>query len=207
MANDYCSAEEVENVKPDEAWAAESQVLLAALVTRASRAIDTLTRREPGFWYVSADTTRYFDGEGGCHLYIGYLATTPTSVAVAESGDVDGSGGTGGTYTTLAATDYYLYPYNALAEGRPFTRLDRADYDAWPTYERSVKVVGKFGWALAVPPEVKQAAIIQTTRWYKRGYQMFHDTGGIIELGQLRYTQQLDPDIAALLPELVEAHL
>ena len=49
------------------------------------------------------------------------------------------------------------------------------------------------------PDEIKQATIIQAMRWFKRGQQAFSDTGAVLELGQLRYTQKLDPDVALIL--------
>jgi len=39
---------------------------------------------------------------------------------------------------------------------------------------------------------------VQVGRWFGRGAQKFQDTGGIAELGQLTYTQRLDPDIQAI---------
>lgn len=72
----------------------------------------------------------------------------------------------------------------------------------WYAYPKAVKVVGKFGYTTATPDDVKQATIIQAVRWFKRGQQSFKDTGAIAELGQLQYTQALDPDVAQLLKHL-----
>jgi hypothetical protein len=46
---------------------------------------------------------------------------------------------------------------------------------------------------------IRMAATAQATRWFKRGQQAFQDTGAIAELGQLTYTQKLDPDIVTML--------
>jgi hypothetical protein len=203
MANDYITAGEIKAALPDENWGSGYDATLARLATAASRAIDRFTKREPGFWYVNSDTTRYFDGCGGRELWVGYLAAAPTSVSVAETGDVDSSAGTGGTYTAWSATDYLLWPYNATAEGRPYQRLDIDQLNGtkygWYKFPKGIKIVGKFGWATAVPDEIGQIALIQAVRWFKRGQQSFQDTGAIVELGQMTYTQQLDPDIAVML--------
>jgi hypothetical protein len=123
-------------------------------------------------------------------------------VSVAETGDVDSSAGTGGDYTTWATSDFLLWPYNALAEGRPFQRLDidqlNGSKSTWYSFPKAVKIVGKFGWATAVPDDIKQVAIIQAVRLFKRGQQAFQDVGGITELGQLQFVQKLDPDLSAL---------
>ena len=192
MAADYCTAAEVKAAMPDGNWGATYDVLLALLAARASRAIDRITKREPGAYAVAADTTRYFTGGKDIDLDIGELAAAPTSVSFAEAGDLT-------DLTALAATDYFMEPYNALAEGLPFNfiRLDtlNGDWHYWPGFQKSVVIVGKFGYAAAAPDDIKQAAIIQCARWFKRGQQGFQDTGAIVELGQLTYTRALDPDI------------
>ena len=193
---DYCTADEVKAVMPDGNWGATYDALLALLATRASRAIDRLTKREPSAYAVAADSTRYFTAEGSIELYIGELAAAPTTVKIAEAGDIT-------DLTTLAATDYILEPYNALAEGLPynFIKLDvlNGDWAYWPTFQKSIVITGKFGYSTAVQDDVKQAAIIQCTRWFKRGQQGYADTGAIVELGQMTYTQALDPDVATML--------
>jgi hypothetical protein len=197
MANDYCIAEDIKDNMPDVTWGSTYDLILDQLITKASRLIDGLLKREPGAFYVSADTTRYFDGSGCDQQWIGELAAAPTTVYVAETGTT--------TYTTWAATDYICWPYNALLEGLPYQRLDidemNGTQSVWYRYRKSVKVVGKFGFAATTPPEIAQAATIQTVRWFKRGQQAFQDAGAIVELGQLRYTQQLDPDVKTILSD------
>jgi len=199
MANDYCTAAEVKAAMPDGNWGATYDALIALLVTRASRALDRYTKREPGAYYADADTTRYFTAGGDIDLSIGEMAAAPTTISIAEVGDLT-------DLTALAATDYFMEPYNALAEGLPFNfiRLDslNGDYYYWPKFQKSVVIVGKFGYSATVPDDVKQAAIIQCARWFKRGQQGFQDTGAVIELGQLRYIRMIDPDVQAIVDYL-----
>lgn len=203
MPNDYCTPGEIKAAMPDTDWASDYDAEFLRLATAASRAIDRFTKRQPGFWYVSADETRYFDGPGGRELWVGHLAAAPTSIAVAESGVIDNAGGSGGTYTAWAVTDYLLWPYNALLEGQPYRRVDidvmNGSKVSWYGFHKAVKIVGKFGWATAVPEEIKQIAIIQAARWFKRGQQAYQDTGAVSDFGQLQYVQRLDPDIAAMI--------
>ena len=197
--NDYCTADEVKAAMPDGNWGATYDALLALLAARASRAIDRFTKREPGAYYVSADTTRYFTADSEVDLYIGELAAAPTTVSIAEAGDLT-------DLTALVATDYFMTPPNALLEGLPynFIQLDNlnGDYWYWPTFQKSVVIVGKFGYAAAIPDDVKQTSIIQCARWFKRGQQGFSDTGSIVELGQLRYTRTMDPDVEEMVAHL-----
>jgi hypothetical protein len=197
--NDYCTNTEIKAVMPDQTWSITYDTLFTTLATRASRAIDRFSGRKPGAYKVDTDVTLYFDGSGTDVLEIDELAAAPTSVAVAETGDLT-------SLTTWAATDYLLEPYNALDRYEPYTRM-AVDYfngskAVWYAYPKAVKVVGKFGYTTATPDDVKQATIIQAVRWFKRGQQSFKDTGAIAELGQLQYTQALDPDVAQLLKHL-----
>ena len=200
---DYCTSTEAQLHLPDGNWGTGYDALLATLISRASRAIDGFLKRKPGTFAVATDATYYLDGNGRRELWIPELAALPTTVAVAETALIDTPVGTGGTYTTWGVGDYFAWPYNALDEGVPFLRLDvnllTGTKAAWYSFPRSVKITGKWGFATAVPDEIKEAAIIQTVRWFKRGQQAFQDVGAIAELGQLQYVKKLDPDIAAIL--------
>lgn len=170
-----------------------------ALAVRASRLIDKVCKVEDGFFFANADQTRYFDGSGCLEQLIDHLAGVPTKVEVAETGIVDDANDTGGTYTTWAFRDYRCWPYNAIKQGRPYLRLDldilNGAKATWWSFPRSVKITGPFGYSTTVPDLIKQAAITQVARWWKRGQQAFQDAGAITELGQLRFVKQLDPDV------------
>ena len=198
MANDYCTAGEIKDALPDGNWGASYDALLIALATRASRAIDRYTGRKPGAYSVTADVTLYYDGSGETLQRIGEIATAPTSVAVAESGT--------STYTPWSVTDYLLQPVNAPDSLEPYTALqiDRINGSktVWYAYPKSVKIVGKSGYSIAVPDEVKQCTIIQATRWFKRGQQAFQDVAATAALGQQQFSGRIDADIAELLRHL-----
>lgn len=203
MPNDYITLTEFKAALPDTDWGSTYDAILTLLIRRASRMIDQAAQREAGAFYVSADTTRWFDGDGGQELWIGELAAAPTTLSVAEGGVVDSSAGTGGTYTAWAATDYLLWPSNALLEGRPYLRVEvdvnNGSKAYFYPYAKSVKIAGKFGYATVPPEDIRQAATVQTARWFKRGQQAFKDAGAITELGQMSYVQKLDPDVATII--------
>lgn len=53
------------------------------------------------------------------------------------------------------------------------------------------------------PPEVvKQAVIIQTARWFKRGQSAFQDVTASAEMGTLVYAKSLDPEIETIIKAL-----
>ncbi len=206
MTNNYCTDVEIKQVMPDSGLASSYDALLNALAERASREIDRLTGRAPGAYKATTDETRYVDGSGEAQQWIGELAAAPTTVKVAEGGIVDAADGTGGTYTTWAASDYLLWPSNALAEGGPILRLDINRMISgkawWAPYPKAVKITGKFGYSSEPPPDVVEATIVLAVRWFKRGQQGFADTGAIAELRQLRYVKALDPDVEELVHHL-----
>lgn len=201
---DYITAVQIKQAMPSSTqWGSGYDTELAALATRVSRLVDKLTGRDPGAFAVAADTTRYFTGNGSKLLLVDELAAAPTTVAVAETGDIDDASGTGGTYTTWSTADYLPYPYNALERGEPYTALELEPLNGakstWTRYPKGVKITGKFGYSTAVPGPIMQACLIQVVRWLKRAQQSFQDTGAIAELGKLTYTQKLDPDVVTIL--------
>ena len=82
---DYCTIAEVKSVMPDVEWAADYDATIFSLISRASRAIDRWTGREPDA-YCAPEATRLFDSVGNSELYIGELAAAPTEVKVAWDG-------------------------------------------------------------------------------------------------------------------------
>jgi len=216
--NDYVSTAELKAAMPDTTWSTTYDSEFARLATAASRIIDRLTGRKPGAYYVDADETRYFDGRVGFNwnrarqnytafseermLWIGELAAAPTSVSMTV--DTPRSGNfTALAYTTLTSGDYFMRPYNALDDGLPYNEIALDPYNGtyalWYPWEQVVQVVGKFGYSATVPADIKQATIIQAVRMFKRGQQSYKDTGGIVELGQMTYTSEIDPDVKAIL--------
>jgi hypothetical protein len=198
MASDYITLDDLKTNMADSGLdgVADYDVVMDALITRASRMIDRLTGREPGAFAVTADTTRYFTPTCPTEVWIGELAAAPTTVSMSQTGSLT-------DHTDLASTDYILWPYNAALEGRPYRRIDldtlNGDYGVYYQFPKSIKVVGKFGYAESAPEEVVQATLVQAMRWFKRAQQGFADTGAIIELAQLRYVDKLDRDIVAIL--------
>ena len=202
---DYATLDELKAYMPDSGLAGTTSydLLLTELLKRASRAIDLFTKRAPGAYRVEVDATYYFDGSDCLLLEIGELAAVPTSVSVAESGDVDDSSGTGGTYTLWAASDYFLSPYNALSWGIPYDALiiDRLNgtKSTWYQYIKGVKIVGRFGFSTAAPDTIKEVTLKQAIRWFKRGQQAFQDQGGFRDLGQLKFANAIDAEIEYML--------
>lgn len=179
---------------PDTEWTGKYAPLLASLITRASRQIDRFVGREPGTFAAAAAAARVFDGSGCRELWVDEMAAVPVLVEVDETGDL--------SYVTWAASDYVAWPYNATLLSRPYLRLDvdqmNGNKTVWYPFPRGVRVTARWGYSLIVPDDVKQAALVQVARAFKRAQQAYQDVGAIMELGQLRYVQTLDPDVAVM---------
>lgn len=212
MPNDYITAYELQGELPDRDWDPVYDNLFTEIATQASRALDVFCMRRPGSFYSDTDETFYFQGDGTDQLWIGPgLADEPTSVSVAESGDIDGAAASGGTYTAWATSDYILWPYNAMLDGEPYLRIDVERLNGtkvyFPKYPKGVKIVGKFGYSTTVPGPIKKATLIQGVRWFKRAQQAYADTGAIFELGQLTYVRELDPDVKNMVMHYRKMHV
>lgn len=202
--NDYVTVAEIKAALPADNWTgvATYDTRLTALCTAASRLVDRDVRKPVGYFYVSADDTRYYDPpKSGAILYIDELAAAPTSVSISTDGSVT-------SYTALASTDYFMGPYNAVSAGRPYWWIEldgiNGNYASWYGFAKGVKVVGKFGYATSVPADVKQVALEQVVRWFKMETKNYSDYGhvGTIPMGEYapkeRYSN-IDGDLCDLL--------
>lgn len=205
MANEkYCTLDELKQALPGSGidHVADIDAFLVNAIIRASRAIDRFTRREDGA-YARASTdeeTRLYDGSGEPYQWVDEMASAPTAVAVAETG-----GRSSSDYTSYSSSDYMLWPYNATQIPEPYRRIDidelNGSQSVFYRFPQSVKVTALFGYSTTdnTPPEITQATIVQAARWFGRAKQGYQDTGAIVDLGQLRYTQRLDPEVAEII--------
>lgn len=178
--------------------------LLDSLCSAASRAVDYHTGRKPGAYYVTTESTLYFDGSGHRTQAIYEFCAAPSLVAVAETGKADTSPtSTDGTYTTWASTDYFLYPYNAPETGKPYTQLHvnllTGTKVIFYRFPKSVKVTAKFGYSTDVPAPVYQACLAYAVHEWKRAIQNYGDMSAIPELGQLMFSQALPPEASLII--------
>lgn len=122
--------------------------------------------------------------------------TTTVGLVVKTDDNADG------TYETtwVLGTDYRLEPINAVAEGRPFTRLVGLGTRWFPrnTYRPGVEVTAKSGWGATIPPAVKQATLIQAMHLFKRKDAPFGVAGSAEFGSELRVLNELDRDAQQL---------
>jgi len=122
---------------------------------------------------------------------------TTSSLTVKTDAEDDGTYGT----TLTLNTDFMVEPLNGREDGVtvPYYRLKAVSwlFDVEHDFP-SVQVTAAWGWA-AVPDDVKQAALIQGARLFKRKNSPEGVLGGFQDFGAIRITSRLDPDVQMLL--------
>ena len=123
-------------------------------------------------------------------------AAAVTQVAIDE--DLDGT-----FATVLTTADWQAEPVNSRAGGLtlPYMRLRPIEDGYWPldVFEQraTVRVTARYGWS-ATPDTVKQATILQAARIFTRLDSPL-GVAGFGEMGAMRVSRFIDPDVEALL--------
>ncbi|MFF7180142.1 phage gp6-like head-tail connector protein [Streptomyces sp. NPDC008121] len=194
MANEYAQLATLKamlNVETDDA---SRDVLLSKALTAASRSIDRACGRR--FWLDEAASTRIYKSAGrvvcddaGERLLVDDIGGASITVET----------GSGGSWTTVALTDWETWPDNALVRDRPVTAIGKLS-GYWPGGTGRVRVTAQWGWP-AVPEDIEQATLLQASRLYKRKDSPEGVTGSA-EWGVVRLSRR-DPDVWALIEHFI----
>ncbi len=168
--------------------------LIDNCVGAASRLIDGYCNRK--FWQ-SGTASRIYPAEDSFYCSIDDIAGTAITLKTSSQAD--------GTFdVTWKVSDYQLEPLNGNLDGLEWS-YDKiravGDY-LFPTVNANygeqalVQVTAVFGWP-EVPEPVTQATIIQASRIFKR-YDSPLGVAGFGDLGAIRVSRYLDPDMAQL---------
>jgi hypothetical protein len=169
--------------------------LIDNCVGAASRLIDGYCNRR--FWQTGTAQARVYQAEDSFYCSIDDIAGTAITLKTSSFAD-------GNFDVTWTATDYQLEPLNGNLDGLTWS-YDKiravGDY-LFPTVNANygeqalVQVTAIFGWP-SVPEPVTQATIIQASRIFKR-YDSPLGVAGFGDLGAIRVSRYLDPDMAQL---------
>lgn len=195
-APDYCTAVEFKGEARIDDTVDDTQIGYA--ITAASRAVDRATGRQ--FGVTSSGENRVYtarwDRQRRRHVVDVDDFQTTTGLAIAFDLDDDQT-----FESSLVAGDWRLWPLNASSIGVPWTRLI-VNRDA--TYqpnrcEGAVQVTATWGWT-AVPTTIKQATILQASRFLARRDSPFGIAGSpnFGGGGELRLLDRVDPDVAVM---------
>jgi hypothetical protein len=169
--------------------------LIDNCVGAASRLIDGYCNRR--FWQTGTAEARVYQAEDSFYCSIDDIAGTALTLKTSTQAD--------GTFDLQwSRSDYQLEPVNGNLDGLTWS-YDKiravGDY-LFPTVNANygeqalVQVTAIFGWP-SVPEPVTQATIIQASRIFKR-YDSPLGVVGFGDLGQIRVSRYLDPDMAQL---------
>jgi len=195
ITNGYATRNEVKAALRIGTADTQDDTLIDNCAGAASRLIDGYANRQ--FWQYGSATTRLFTAYDEFVLQIDDIAST--AITVQSSTNADGN-----FDVTWTESDYQLEPVNGILDGLtvPFTRMRAVGDYLWPTVnanfgsEALIKLTAIYGWP-SVPEPITQATIIQASRIFKR-YDSPLGVAGFGDLGAIRVTRALDPDVAQL---------
>jgi hypothetical protein len=169
--------------------------LIDNCVGAASRLIDGYCNRR--FWQSGTAEARIFQAEDSFYCSIDDIAGTALTLKSSTQAD--------GTFDlTWSRSDYQLEPLNGNLDGLTwaYDKIRAVGDYLFPTVNANygeqalVQVTAIFGWP-SVPEPVTQATIIQASRIFKR-YDSPLGVAGFGDLGAIRVSRYLDPDMAQL---------
>jgi hypothetical protein len=161
----------------------------------ASRLIDGYSSRK--FWTSGTAETRLYTASNAYVCQIDDIAGTAITLQSSTNAD--------GTFdVTWQTNDYQLEPLNGNLDGLTwaYDRIRATGDYVFPNIDTNygeqalVKLTAIFGWP-AIPEPVTQATIIQASRIFKR-YDSPLGVAGFGDLGAIRVSRALDPDVAQL---------
>lgn len=166
---------------------------LGLALTAASRAVDEATDRQFGVLTVAA--ARYYQPiwsavHGRWMAHIDDLQTITSLVVKSDLGR-------DGVYETTI-TDFRLWPVNAAGDGFPWTEMVFGTGASVSPDPGSLEVTALWGWT-AVPDTVKDATLLQASRFYKRRDSPYGVAGSPDMGNELRLLAKVDPDVAVML--------
>lgn len=217
----YCSAAEIKTAMGMNS--ADDDVKLLAIATAVSRLIDGhMGYQHDGFVASASASARVYPGSGRRWMWLD-ACTEITGVRVKDAvsdstyettlltGDFQGFRG---DPTTPATLNFNARPYHGimLTAASSVNRFLLGAYSNWSFYfyndrdadsdyafSPTVEITAKWGYATTVPPVIKQAAIMQSERIYKRQEGGMADALLSPELGMSRFISELDKDVKVLL--------
>lgn len=165
-------------------------VEIANAITGASRAVDDHTNRQFGLLVAPAQWTYTAWPDYDRGRWVVTIDDLMTEVGLVVQ-----------TVSGGATVAFDLEPKNAVAKGKPYTRIAfHADAAVYPTatdaYE--VLVTARFGWT-AVPAPVVLATKMQANRFLSRREAPFGIAGSPDQGSEMRLLSRVDPDVGVSL--------
>jgi hypothetical protein len=188
---DYATVAELRSYSSTSGTAEDARLQFA--LTSASRAIDQATNRQFGVLTVAA--ARYYTPcwSPSTGRWVAEVDDLSAIAGLVVKSDLDDNA----VYETTITT-YRLWPLNAASDGRPWDQIVFDPGTSVATRPGSLEVTALWGW-LTVPVTVKNATLLQASRFVKRKDAPF-GVAGSPEMGsELRLLAKCDPDVEVML--------
>jgi len=175
----------------------QDDVEVGLAITAASRAIDRACGRQ--FGKVDSAVVRYYTAYTHPVLLRNVVDIDDLYSVTGLEVDVDSDGDE--TYAT-ALDIFTVQPLNAAADGKPWSRIavGPSATVSMPTTADAVRVSGLFGWS-AVPGPIKQATLLQASRFLSRRNSPYGVAGSPENGSELRLLAKVDPDVEVALAD------
>lgn len=162
-------------------------------ISAASRAIDGPGGTNRQFGLVDAPEARYYTARWDRDRWVIEMDDLMNPTGLLMAVDLYAKG----DYSEDVDVVYTgLRPPNAASKGRPYTRLT-----VLPTspvqvtdFPDAIRLTGQWGWT-SVPDPIRQAAIIQASRFLSRRDAPFGVAGSPDAGSEMRLLARLDPDV------------
>jgi len=172
---------------------ADDQTILGQLGAISDFLTEKLGRN---FNQSEAGTVRYFDGNGGTHLYVDDLV-----ILTALEVDIDASGS---WETAVPAASLLLKPYHAAEFGKPYTRIELAPWQVaisrFPSRSKAIKATGTWGWP-SVP-----GGIVEATVGITRQLRDLHEGGFPMTIEAIDTAIRQSPQASFLLQDIMREY-
>lgn len=192
LTNAYCTLSDVKNALAIDDI--NDDLAIEVAIMTASRMIDDYCGR---FFYKdgtqAAPVYRYFTPKDWWTCDIDDIVTI-TQVATDDNFDQAWE-------TVWTTSDYMVEPINNPRRGWPYNRLIAIGAYIFPAQlPQTLRVQGIWGWS-SIPYEIQTACKLQASRLFIRKQSPF-GVAGSIDMGTVRLTSRLDPDVEALIRPL-----
>lgn len=197
---DYIDEEDLKSYLRIPTSDTEDDAEIALAISAASRAVDKHTHRQFG----KTDSpesrlyTAYWDRR--INRWVIEIDDLQDDSGLEINADLDEDD----TYDDVI-DEYFLEPINNKEKGKPFERIVvKSDSEHKPNKDRNrVEVkVDTWGWT-SVPDPVKQATLIQSSRFMARREAPFGIAGSPETGSEMRLLEKLDPDVAVSLKDFI----
>jgi hypothetical protein len=103
--------------------------------------------------------------------------------------------------TSTTYTPNRAWPFNADSKGMPYRYLCFPAGTYMPTTEGQLGVLAQWGWVTSVPATIKQAALLQAMRYFRRKDAPFGIVGDLAIGSGMRLAPGLDRDVDAMITD------